>query len=211
MPRVLIVDYGLGNLFSIQNACRRCGIETTLSSEKECVGSADGVILPGVGAFGDAMTNLARLDLISPLRDFAQSGKPLLGICLGFQMLFTESWEFGRHRGLDLFAGEVVPLKQDASQDMRVPQVGWNQLIPARDWGNSFLQGACESSWFYFVHSFRAVPGDPACCLSTTRYVGLEFCSSVQSGNVFGCQFHPERSGEDGLSIYRELARRLEK
>lgn len=211
MHKVAIVDYGLGNLYSIQNACRSCGLNAFISDDKKEIVQADALILPGVGAFGDAMNTLRSLDMVSPIRDFAQSGKPLLGICLGIQLLLTESCEFGIHKGLDIVPGQVVPLNLHSSQPMRIPQVGWNRLQACKQpWEESFLSGLRPDDYLYFVHSFVAVPS-PDAILSTTQYVGSTFCSSLQQGNVFACQFHPERSGPSGLKIYKNLALQLEK
>jgi len=210
VSKVVIVDYGLGNLYSIQNACRVAGLEALVSRDQSAIVGAAALILPGVGAFGDAMDTLRRLDLVSPIRDFADSGKPLLGICLGIQLLLEESCEFGRHRGLGVIPGEVVPINRSSSVAMRIPQVGWNRLqakgIP---WSDSLLADVGTEDYFYFVHSFVAVPEDQGIVLSQTSYCDVTFCSSLQRKNVFACQFHPERSGPSGLKIYRNLAHKL--
>ncbi len=209
MSKVVIVDYGLGNLYSIQNALKACGLSAVIASEKKMVEDAPAVILPGVGSFRDAMVTLRRLDLVKPLQDFAQTGKPLIGICLGIQLLMTESQEFGLHKGLDIIPGEVVPLDRGSSLHIKVPQVGWNRLIPQRDWSRSYIEGITERDFFYFVHSYKVVPVNDDVVLSNTMYIDTAFCSTLQKDNVFACQCHPERSAESGMKIYRHLAARL--
>jgi glutamine amidotransferase len=212
--KVAIVDYSLGNLFSVKHACEHVGLDGFITHCKEEILSADAVILPGVGAFGDAMDNLRRLDLVSPLRDLAQSGKLLVGICLGQQLLMTESFEFGRHRGLDLFEGQVIRFTdpQGPQGALKVPQVGWNRIHRATRrghadvWRGSPLEGIAEGEFMYFVHSFYVQPADPTVILSTTRYGHIDFCSSLRRGNIIAFQYHPERSGVHGMRIYQSLA-----
>jgi glutamine amidotransferase len=212
--RVAIVDYGMGNLFSVQQACAQAGLEAVIAGETAGLLEADAVILPGVGAFGDAMETLRRLDLIDALKEVATSGKPLVGICLGMQLLMTESTEFGRHRGLGIIPADVVRLHVSADalpRRLKVPEVGWNPVWPVREdaWVGSLLEGIPAGACMYFVHSYYVRPVDAALILSTTTYGPITYCSSLQFGNVFGCQFHPERSGPAGLTIYRNLATRL--
>jgi glutamine amidotransferase len=211
----------LGNLFSVKQACEHAGLRALITASRQEIVAADGVILPGVGAFGDAMETLARLDLVSVLRDIAASSKPLLGICLGMQLLMTESHEFGRHRGLGIIQGEVVRLEVavDGLRMLKVPQVGWNRIYAVglgdqRDgpgpngtlWKSQLLEGLADGEYQYFVHSFYPIPVDASVVVSTTRYGPTDFCSSFRLGSVFACQFHPERSGPAGLRIYRNLA-----
>lgn len=185
-------------------------MQAIITSSREAIQSADAIILPGVGAFGDAMAALRRLDLVSLLKECAASGKPLMGICLGMQLLMTESEEFGRHQGLGIIEGDVVRLSPGAydGRAMKVPQVGWNRITPTAPeaWRNSLLADTPPGAWTYFVHSFYARPADPEVMVSTTRYGDATFCSSLARRNVFACQFHPERSGPDGLRIYRQFA-----
>jgi imidazole glycerol-phosphate synthase subunit HisH len=209
--RVAIVDYGLGNLFSVEQACQAVGLSASITPDRRAIEQADAVILPGVGAFGDAMATLRRLDLVGVLRDVAGSGRPFIGICLGVQLLMDESCEFGRHEGLALIPGEVVPLghPREGDRRLKVPQVGWNRIHPARgsagDWAATPLAGLADGEFMYFVHSYIVVPDDASVVVSTTRYGDVDFCSSLQSGNVFACQFHPERSGRRGLQVYANL------
>ncbi len=213
---VAIVDYGLGNLFSVRQACDHTGMRGFLTSAAREIMSADVVILPGIGAFGDAMASLGRLDLVEPLREVAASGKPLFGICLGLQLLMEESHEFGLHRGLGIVQGDVVTFDgpAESGRPLKVPQVGWNRIFrtategasPADVWENSPLQGLADGEFMYFVHSFYVRPQDSSLVLSFSRYGDVEFCSSLKAGNIFACQFHPERSGPEGLRIYRNVA-----
>lgn len=225
--RVAIVDYKLGNLYSVQHACRFAGLEGFITSSKDDLLNADAVILPGVGAFGDAMENLRRQDLVGPLRDIACSTTPLIGICLGLQLLMSESHEFGRHGGLGIISGPVVRFDRPmgtlgASADriektLKVPQIGWNGIsrpnMPASSdagntdaWTHTPLQDLRDGEYMYFVHSFYAQPEREDVILSKTTYGDIEFCSSLRLGNTFAFQFHPERSGPKGLHIYHHIA-----
>ena len=214
--RAAIVDYGLGNLFSIQRACEHAGMEGLVTSEKREILGSDLVILPGVGAFGDAMRTLLRLDLVSILRDVAASDKPLIGICLGIQLLMTESYEFGLHKGLGIIDGSVIRFQnsREAGHVLKVPQVQWNRIFRPQDyrpesdlWVATALSGLADGEFMYFVHSFYVCPADPSVVLSASRYGDVEFCSTLLRRNVFACQFHPERSGLAGLQVYHNLAR----
>jgi len=212
---IAIVDYGLGNLFSIKNACEFSGLAATITSSAYDLEKASAVILPGVGAFGEAMRHLKKLDLVIPLRDLAASGKPLVGICLGMQLLMSESREFGANKGLEIIQGEVLPFNEKLSlSDFKVPHIGWNCIYHENDdarskWCNSLLCNVPENAMMYFVHSYYCEPYQPEVVLSKTRYGGITFCSSFSSGNVHAFQFHPERSGREGLLIYKALAQLL--
>ncbi len=216
-PEVAIIDYGMGNLFSVQQACEHVGLRATITNSRPEIMNAAAVILPGVGSFGDAMETLERLDLVSALREVVASSKPFLGICLGMQLLMTESQEFGSHRGLGIVEGEVVHLEvsTEDSRALKVPQVGWNQIHAAGSdhapdgepgWKSPLLNGIANGEYMYFVHSFYPKPVNEEVAVSTTQYGHLEFCSSLRVGSVFACQCHPERSGPQGLRVYRNLA-----
>lgn len=207
-PKVAIVDYALGNLFSIKHACDRVGLDSIITSDKDEILGADGVLLPGMGAFGDAMQTLHKLDLVAVLRDVATSGRPLIGICLGIQLLLSESYEFGHHKGLGIIEGAVVPLDYPHEDDrqLKVPQIGWNQIVSARSWDETLLRSVPDREYMYFVHSFVPQPQDAGIVLAKTTYGGVEFCSSLHRENIFACLFHPERSGTMGLKIYENLA-----
>ncbi len=214
-PQVAIVNYGLGNLFSIQRACQSVGLSAIISNDKEEIESSQGLILPGVGAFGDAMEALARLDLVSVIQKIAQGDKPIMGVCLGMQLLMTESFEFGHHKGLDIVQGSVVRLEDftaDQGRRCKVPQVGWNSIYhePSKNsaWKNSLLEGLSGGEFMYFVHSYCIkFLGKEDAVLSWTDYGPNNFCSSLQRGNIFACQFHPERSGKTGLRVYKNFSK----
>src|SRR5262245_34388057 len=191
---IAIIDYGMGNLRSVHKAFEHLGLDAEVTRNKKKIASADKVVLPGVGAFKDCMKNLETFDLIEPVVKAIRSGKPFLGICLGMQLLFTESEEFGRHEGLNLIPGKVVRFPQEA--DLKVPQIGWNQIRKNKE--VPFLKGVPEDSYVYFVHSYYVVPKDPKVIATQTNY-GVEFCSSVHKDNVFATQFHPEKSQAVGL------------
>lgn len=205
---VVIVDYGLGNLFSVQHACEYVGIHAEITSERKKILDADGVILPGVGAFQDAMAALQRRDLIAVLKEAAAADKPLMGICLGLQLLMEESNEFGPHKGLSILKGNVVRFESPRENNrlLKVPQIGWNQIYSARPWTGTPLEGQNEGECMYFVHSFIAQPSDSGVILSKSQYGHIQFCSSVARGNLFACQFHPEKSGPAGLKIYENFS-----
>jgi glutamine amidotransferase len=211
---VAIVDYGMGNLFSVKRACEHFGMNAEITFSHKEIESADAVILPGVGAFGDAMAALEKLDLVDLLQDIAASNRPLVGICLGIQLLMSDSFEFGHHEGLGIFEGSVVRFDHPrvGSKELKVPQIGWNRLNKRAKnsqkdtWADTPLRGVNDGAFMYFVHSFIVQPKDPNLILSTSKYGHIEFCSSLRRGNIFACQFHPERSGAEGLVIYRNLA-----
>lgn len=210
--RVAIVDYRMGNIFSVQLACERVGLNAFLTNRSEEIFAADAVLLPGVGAFGDAMQTLRDFGLVETLKEVASSGKPFMGICLGMQLLMTTSCEFGKHAGLDILPGEVIRLKEKEKGNglpLKVPQVGWNQIFPAegKDFADAdFYRGLNPGAYMYFVHSYYVRPESADCVLTETAYGPLRFCSSLRRGNLFACQFHPERSGPDGLKIYQNFA-----
>jgi glutamine amidotransferase len=211
--KIAVVDYEMGNLFSVQRACEHVGLRPVVTSNAATIMKSDALILPGVGAFGDAMDNLSRLDMIAPIKDFIAGGKPFMGICLGLQLLMTESEEFGRHKGLDIIKGTVLKF-QTAGQGQRtikVPQVGWNRIYHSgvsgdTAWESSPLKGIADNEFMYFVHSFYTVPDDARVVLSRTNYEGTEYSSSILKDNVFACQFHPEKSSSEGIKVYHNFA-----
>jgi glutamine amidotransferase len=205
---IVIVDYGMGNLRSVQKALERVGTEAIVSTAPASLGEAEGIVLPGVGAFGDAMVQLRGRGLMGPVLREAAQGKPLLGICLGMQLLFAESDEMGRHAGLGLLPGRV-PRFPDS--DLKVPHIGWNQLqLTSEGQSSPLLAGIPAGAYAYFVHSYYAAPEEPGDTLATTEY-GLSFASVVARGNIFGAQFHPEKSQEVGLQILANFARMVAK
>ena len=196
---IAIVDYGVGNLFSLKSSFAMIGAEASVSADADFILSADKIILPGVGAFEDAARKLRESGLAEAVVQAAGKGTPLLGICLGMQLLFEKSFEFGVHDGLALLKGKVVPMRGVIPDDLKVPQIGWNALhIRAR---HPLLKNTSEGDHVYFVHSYYASDCDDS-LLATTEY-GAELTAAVAKDNVMGCQFHPEKSGEVGLDILR--------
>ena len=194
---IAIIDYGVGNLFSLSSSLRTVGAEVVVTDDREILKKADRLILPGVGAFADAAAKLRAGGLDGFVREQAASGKPLLGICLGMQLLFEKSYEFGEHQGLGLIPGEIVPMQGTIPADLKIPQIGWNRL---RLKGESPLfQHIQDGDYVYFVHSYYASGCDPY-VIATTDY-GIEMTAAAAHGNVYGCQFHPEKSGPVGLKI----------
>ncbi len=213
-PKVAIIDFHMGNMFSVQHACRHVGLDSFITSDRNELKGANAAILPGVGAFGVAMENLSRMDLISAIKDFIASGKPFLGICLGMQLLFDTSEEFGLHEGLNIIPGNVVKFRCDDSERTRikVPHMGWNRISrPEQNgsnlWDASPLRGIRQGEFMYFVHSYYVVPSNDAVIVSLTYYEGIRFCSSVQYQNVFATQYHPEKSAGEGIRIYENWSR----
>jgi glutamine amidotransferase len=210
MKTAVIIDYGLGNLFSIQQAFNHVGLHTVITADNETIRKADALILPGVGAFGNAMEYLSQQDLIPEINTFVATGKPFMGICLGMQLLFTESEEFGIHKGLNLIEGKVVrfPVADVHDQPLKVPQIQWNTIgrQPGQSWDNTPLKHVPEHTYMHFVHSYYTIPDDPARILSTTEYGGIRYASAVHKDNITGFQYHPEKSGQYGLQIYRDWA-----
>ncbi len=199
---IAIVDYGVGNLFSLCSSFACIGADAVVTGDADVIAKADKIILPGVGAFGDAAKKLRDAGLDQVLIREAKAGKPLLGICLGMQMLFDKSYEYGEHDGLGLIPGSVRPIDELTCGTQKIPQIGWNALHFPEDKPISPLwKHIKEGDFVYFVHSYCAVECD-ASLIATTEY-GAEITAAVASGNVYGCQFHPEKSGEVGLSILR--------
>ena len=195
-----IIDYGVGNLFSLKSSFAAIGAECVVSSDPEVLVSADKLILPGVGAFGDAAEKLRASGLDGFVKEQAAAGKPLMGICLGMQLLFEKSFEYGEHAGLGLLQGQIVPMADRLPEGLKIPHIGWNALH--KDNPNStILKYIQEGDYVYFVHSFYA-ESCPDSLAATTDY-GLTITAAVEKGNLYGCQFHPEKSGSVGLSILR--------
>lgn len=205
---VVIIDYQLGNLFSVKQACDTVGINARISSSKQDVVMADALILPGVGAFNEAMKNLKNLDLILPIKEKVRAGTPIFGICLGQQLLFTESEEFGVGGGLDLIPGLIKKFPNESNErKIKVPQISWNTIYQsALSWSDSPLKEIKNHEFMYFVHSYYVKPETNAFILANTNYEEVEYCSSVMKDNIFATQFHPEKSATKGLSIYNNWA-----
>lgn len=212
-PRVAIVDYGMGNLFSVAHACETVGLDAFITADADQVISADAAILPGVGAFGDAMAILDHRGMVAALKQVASAGKPVLGICLGLQLLMERSFEFGEHEGLGLIPGDVVRFDapHEGERSLKVPQVGWNRVIEARPgaWEGTPFAAVQSGVYQYFVHSYYVRPASEEFVLARTTYGDVTFCSAARVDNVVACQFHPERSGAQGMRVYERYAAML--
>jgi len=210
---IAIVDYGMGNLRSVEKGFHKVGVDAIVTNNPDVINDANGVVLPGVGAFRDCMRELTNLKLIDAIVNAIKKGKPYIGICLGLQILFSESEEFGRCKGLDIFRGKVVKFdfglkdltisnQQSAISNLKVPHMGWNQIKIQRN--NPLLEGIPDESYFYFVHSYYVAPEDKS-ITSTTTYYGLDFTSMIWKDNIFAVQFHPEKSQSAGLQLLKNF------
>lgn len=199
---IAIVDYGVGNLFSLKSSLELIGADCTVTSEESVLRSADKILLPGVGAFEDAAKKLRDSGLAGVVRELAAAGKPLLGICLGMQLLFEKSYEYGEHDGLGLIPGSVRPIRDVIPERYKIPHIGWNALHFRQDC--PIFKFLSEGDCVYFVHSFYAADCEPY--VTATAEYGAELTAAVANGNVYGCQFHPEKSGNTGLSILKAFA-----
>lgn len=213
MPGVTVIDYDCGNLFGIRRALEVCGGEVTVAETPEELTAADRLVLPGVGAFGDVMAALRSRGLDDAVRDFAATGKPFLGICVGMQVLFDRSQEFGDHQGLGLLKGKVTKIPDTGTDGKphRIPHIGWREIIPPDDTqtrNDTIFFGLDWPVHTYFVHSYTASPAEDRDRLADTDYDGRLICAAVRRDNVWGCQFHPERSGPTGLEMMRNFLRR---
>lgn len=216
---LVVVDFGCGNLFSVIHALKKIDARFVVSSKAEVISKADKLILPGVGSFGQGISELKRRGLMSPIREHVEKNKPLLGICLGMQLLMSEGEEFGPHKGLDLIKGRCIklPVLPGDIYNYKIPHIGWNQINPPHSqnkydwskednpWEDTILEQVSPQSFMYFVHSYIVQPNNTDYILAETEYGKGIFCSAVRKDNIYGCQFHPERSGEDGLNIYRQF------
>jgi glutamine amidotransferase len=206
--KVVIIDYSLGNLFSVQQAFLHLGINALVSDNKKAIETADAIVIPGVGAFAEAMNTLNNKDLVSPIKDFVASGKPFLGICLGLQLLFEESEEFGSTKGLALIPGMIKKFNfSSSSKRVPVPQIAWNKIKKPHNyinkWEDTALKDIKENEFMYFVHSYYVAPTKNEHVLCETVYEGFNYCSAVKKDNIFATQFHPEKSAFEGLKIYK--------
>lgn len=213
-----IIDYEMGNIFSITQACLKAGMNPVVTNDRHLLEKAEAIILPGVGAFGDAMKSLRRLDLCTLLQDKAQSDSLIVGICLGLQLFMSESEEFGSHQGLGLISGPVVKFNapSDHPRTLKVPHVGWSSVHQgnggvqaANAEGHWAYEGLRRSEHMYFVHSFHARPENRQHVASLSIYEDIEFCSSISARNLLAFQFHPEKSGVKGMRIYSNIANHL--
>jgi imidazole glycerol-phosphate synthase subunit HisH len=202
--KVVIIDYQMSNLFSVVRAIEQVGYKPIVSNSPEEILAADALILPGVGAFKAAMDNLDKLGLVNPIKKYITSGKPFMGVCLGLQLLFEVSEEFGHHNGLGIIKGVVKRFETSKGGNEKIPQISWNTIqSETTSWDNTPLKHLKENAFMYFVHSYYVIPKEQQVVLSTTPYCGIEYCSSIKINNIFATQFHPEKSGELGLEIYK--------
>lgn len=207
---ILIIDYGMGNLRSVEKAFESLGYVVEVSGEGFAFERADGIVLPGVGAFPDCIKNLEERGLIERIKEWVKAGRPFLGICLGYQILFEESEEFGRSKGLGIFGGRVKRFREDMRDPdfedafLKVPHMGWNQIEKKKE--HPVLEGIGSGASFYFVHSYYVEPLDKGLITTETSY-GISFASSIGEGKVFACQFHPEKSQRNGLALLKNFGK----
>jgi imidazole glycerol-phosphate synthase subunit HisH len=210
---VTIIDYGIGNILSVTRAFEQCGANVVLSSDPEIIVGADYLVLPGVGAFADGMAGLQERGLVEAIKEFVTSGRPFLGICLGMQMLLDESEEFGLHKGLGLIPGKVAAIPSTGANGLphKIPHIGWNEIYPPTpgSWHHTILQETPEGAPVYFVHSFTAVPEQHQHRLADCYYDGVLISAAIRNENVYGFQFHPEKSGPEGLRMLRNFVAKI--
>lgn len=203
MKQIAIIDYGVGNLHSLVKAFSNFDIKAIVAEEKELILRSDAIVLPGVGAFKAGMEGLKVRDLVPAIHKFADSGKPILGICLGAQLLLSEGLEFGKFKGLNIIPGKVIKFPKIKD---KVPHIGWNEIYSAKaPWKKTILNSVKENSDTYFVHSYILQPKKKDNILALAKYGNYEFCAAIKHGSVYGCQFHPEKSGETGLKIIKNF------
>ncbi len=206
--KIRIVDYGVGNLHSVRKAVRQFSDDVAITDEPIEIAEADGLILPGVGAFEAGMSGLEKRGLVEVIKQFANSGKPMLGICLGAQIMLRYGYEFGEHKGLGIIAGSTVRFPE--MKNVKIPHIGWNSIYPSQhlnknDWDRSILSSIQNGEEMYFVHSFIFKPDSEDSVFALSTYGGYEFCAAIRKGNIFGCQFHPEKSGAAGLNVIKKF------
>ncbi len=205
MSRVTIIDYGIGNILSVSRAFEYCGATVELVADARVIADADYLVLPGVGAFADGMSGLKERGLVDPIKEFVAKERPFLGICLGMQLMLDGSEEFGATEGLTLIPGKVmaIPATEDNGKPHKIPHIGWNEICVPEDieWKGSILNATNENTPFYFVHSYTAVPALHENRLADCYYDGQLIAAAIRKGNMYGCQFHPEKSGRNGLAV----------
>jgi len=208
MKKITIIDYGCGNILNLVRAIKFLGYEVETTHEVKRIINSSHVILPGVGAFGNAMKQLEKYSLQKTIIEYAQLNRPLLGICIGMQILFTLSYEFGVHKGLNLIKGEVIKISNKNNKEIKIPHVGWNEIYPNNDkkeWKNKILKNNLIGKNFYFVHSFACLTKKSDSTIAVCNYSGISIPAVVSVDNVFGCQFHPEKSANNGLAFLKNF------
>lgn len=203
-PLTCIVDYGVGNLRSVQKAFERSGSATVITDDPIVIKTARALVLPGVGSFEAGANGLKVRGLFETVQDYARSDRPILGICLGAQLLLSKGYEFGEFNGLDIIPGEVKQFP-NLPEPAKIPHIGWNSILPPSNWGDTILRDTPAGADVYFVHSYILIPRRPENILAECEYGGYKFCAAVKTGNVYGCQFHPEKSGAIGLQIIKSF------
>ena len=208
MKTITIIDYGCGNILNLVRAINFLGYKVEVTNDKKKILNSSHVILPGVGAFGNAMQQLKKYDLQNTIFEYTKLNKPLFGICLGMQILLTKSYEFGKHEGLGLIKGEVLKISNKTDKKIKIPHVGWNEIYPINNekkWENKILKNLTAGTNFYFVHSYVCFTKNPNSTVAVCNYSNISIPAVVAENNVFGCQFHPEKSGEDGINIIKNF------
>jgi len=206
MSNVTVIDYGASNLLNVVRALEHCGAHVNITDNPEIIAQATKLVFPGVGAFGGCMKALRERNLTAAITNYIASDRPFLGICVGMQVMFEVGEEFGEHAGLGVIKGRVVRIPAAGTDGTahKIPHIGWSELQPAQGWAGTILEPLHNAkNAAYFVHSYMGVPSDKSDCLATVDYDGVSICAAVKRGNAYGCQFHPEKSGETGLAILR--------
>jgi len=206
--KITIIDYGCGNILNLARAIKFIGYEVDITHDKNKIINSSHVVLPGVGAFGNAMKQIEKYNLHNTILEYAKSNKPLLGICLGMQILLTVSYEFGVHKGLGLIEGKVIKISNEKNKEIKIPHMGWNEIYPnnnKKEWKNKILKNSSIGKSFYFVHSFVCITKDYDSTIAVCNYSDISIPAVVATGNVFGCQFHPEKSADNGLAVLKNF------
>ena len=208
MKKITIIDYECGNILNLVRAIKFLDYEVETTHDNKKIINSSHVILPGVGAFGNAMKQIEKYNLRNTILEYAKFNKPLLGICLGMQILLTTSYEFGFHKGLGLIEGEVIKISNKKNKEIKVPHIGWNELYPVnneKEWKNKILKNSLIGKSFYFVHSFVCLTKKPEETIAVCNYSGISIPAVVSVNDVFGCQFHPEKSSDNGLNVLKNF------
>ena len=206
--KITIIDYGCGNILNLARAIKFIGYEVDITHDKNKIINSSYVILPGVGAFGNAMKQIEKYNLHNTILEYAKSNKPLLGICLGMQILLTVSYEFGVHKGLGLIEGKVIKISNEKNKGIKIPHMGWNEIYPnnnKKEWKNKILKSSSIGKSFYFVHSFVCITKDNDSTIAVCNYSDISIPAVIATGNVYGCQFHPEKSADNGLAVLKNF------
>jgi len=210
MKKITIIDYGCGNILNLIRAIKVLGHEVEATYDKKKILNSSHVILPGVGAFGNAMKQLEKYNLQNTILEYVKLNKPLLGICLGMQILLTVSYEFGVYKGLNLIEGKVIKISNKKNKEIKVPHMGWNEIYPnngKKEWENKILKDVSVGKNFYFVHSYLCLTQNPSSTVATCNYSGISIPAVISFNNIFGCQFHPEKSSDNGLIILKNFCK----